>query len=129
MIEFFIAARPVAKPRMTRKDKWDPRPCVKHYWGWADMVKWTAKQFVNEPMAGGLWLVATFCLPIPPSWSKTKAGQQNRDLAMAGKLAHVVKPDLKNLVAGLEDSLTSAWPRDLQPLQPDGGLLCPYSEP
>ena len=115
MIDFLIEALPIAKPRMSRKDKWAPRPCVEHYWGWSDMVKWTAKMHIDEPMTGGLWLLAVFSLPIPPSWSKTKAGQANRELALCDKLPHIVKPDLKNLVAGLEDSLNGiAWHDDSQ---------------
>ena len=85
---------PVAKPRMTRKDKWlkPPRACVAKYWRFCDAVK---AHRVDLPKKGA---TVTFILPMPPSWSKTKR------LYMCGS-PHEQTPDLDNLMKALGDSV------------------------
>ena len=84
---------PVAKPRMTRRDKWlrPPRPCVAKYWAFRDEVRWRK---VELPKEGA---TVIFILPMPGSWSKAKRRR------MAGT-KHEQTPDLSNLIKALEDA-------------------------
>lgn len=110
MIEFVIEALPIAKPRMSRRDRFEPRDAVMRYFGWADMVQWTAKQHIKEPLTCAVWLTAIFFLPMGQSWS-----EKRRAKILADDEPHISRPDLKNLVAGLEDSLNGiAWKDDSQ---------------
>lgn len=82
---------PVAKPRMTRQDKWAQRPCVLRY-----------RQFCDEVRLHGIDLGETvsvvFWLPMPPSWSK------KRKQEMDGK-PHQQKPDVDNMCKSLLDAV------------------------
>lgn len=82
---------PVAKPRMTRRDKWAQRPCVLRY-----------RQFCDEVRLHGIDLGETvsvvFWLPMPKSWSK------KRKQEMDGK-PHQQKPDCDNLVKAICDAV------------------------
>ena len=91
-----IEGEPVAKPRMTQRDKWAERPCVVKYFSYRDMVRWQTKR-VNWATIDKLESVK-FCLPMPKSWSKKKK------LEMNGK-PHQQKPDIDNLLKGLLDAL------------------------
>lgn len=82
---------PVAKPRMTQRDRWKKRPCVVRY-----------RQFCDECRAAGIaiggTLEVTFWIPMPKSWSeKRKAAQDGQP--------HRQKPDVDNLCKGLLDLL------------------------
>jgi len=57
--------------------------------------KWTA-----APLEGPLCLEVVFYLPIPASWSKKKRAEQEG-------APHARKPDLSNLLKGLEDCMDS----------------------
>ena len=83
---------PVAKPRMTRADKWRKRPATSKYWHFVDLCKLYRVQF---PCFGSH---VTFVLPLPKSQSK------KRNAAMCGK-PHMNRPDLSNLIKALEDSI------------------------
>lgn len=39
MKEIILDIEPVAKPRMTKKDKWAKRPCVMKYRAYKDMLR------------------------------------------------------------------------------------------
>ena len=61
---------PVAKPRMTRSDKWKKRPCVMRYWEFCDKV-----QGNNIRIKSGDRII--FHVPMPKSWSKRKRDEMN----------------------------------------------------
>lgn len=88
--EYFIV--PVAKPRMTRADKWRKRPATSKYWRFVDLCK---LQRVEFPCFGAH---VTFILPMPGSWSKKKKR------LLDGK-PHMQKPDLSNMLKALEDAI------------------------
>jgi Holliday junction resolvase RusA-like endonuclease len=84
---------PVAKPRMTQRDKWKGRPCVVKYQGFKDEVR-------NAGIEIGLELDVEFNVQMPPSWSKIKKEQ------MYDK-PHLQKPDLDNFVKAILDAVLS----------------------
>lgn len=90
----YIPVTPVAKPRMTRADKWKKRPCVLRYRTYCDALResWGTRPFP----AAGAHLV--FHLPMPKSWSKKKRA------ATMGQ-GHQQKPDVDNLCKAVLDAL------------------------
>ena len=82
---------PVAKPRMTRSDKWKKRKVTDKYWTFCDMVK----AFHVEFKAGDH---AIFHIEMPESWSKKKKAE------MVGT-PHLQVPDTDNLVKALADAI------------------------
>ena len=85
---------PVAKPRMTQRDKWKKRPSVIKY-----------RAFKDEIRAAGIELEesnqhVTFIIPMPKSWSKKKR------LESRG-MPHKQRPDIDNLQKALLDAVTS----------------------
>src|SRR3712207_173149 len=97
---------PIAKPRMTRSDKWrtdpnhpDPerreRPIVTAYRTYTDNLRLLTShaRFTLPPQ-----LRLTFLLPMPTSWSAKKRTE------MEGK-PHQQTPDLDNLIKGFTDAL------------------------
>ncbi|MEO5367476.1 MAG: RusA family crossover junction endodeoxyribonuclease [Magnetococcus sp. WYHC-3] len=85
---------PVAKPRMTRSDKWRKRPATTKYWAFKDECQKLGVKFF--PGCG-----IRFFIPMPVSWS-----QKKRDF-MVGK-PHQSEPDLDNLLKALSDAV---WPK------------------
>ena len=83
---------PVAKPRMTRADKWKKRKCVMKYRDFCDQVRASG---LTLPSAGYHIL---FVLPMPASWSIKKRR------AMDGQ-PHQQVPDKDNLEKALLDAL------------------------
>lgn len=93
---FVFKVNPVAKPRMTRSDKWKSRPATAHYWQFKDELNvQAAKQGFNI----GKQISVVFLLPMPASWS-----QKKKDL-MDGT-SHEQKPDTDNLLKAFCDALT-----------------------
>ncbi len=84
--------KPVAKPRMTRSDKWKKRKCVVQYWAFKDQVKLMNIQIPE----GGCHI--TFVVPMPPSWSEKKR------VRLIGKPHHLI-PDIDNFLKGLLDAV------------------------
>lgn len=84
---------PVAKPRMTQRDRWKKRPVVEKYYVYKDTLRILSKG-IDLPDT----FIAVFHMPMPKSWSKKKKG------AMDGK-PHQQKPDVDNLVKALMDCL------------------------
>lgn len=84
---------PVAKPRMTRSDKWKQRPCVMRYRAFADELRLkVGKGFdVN-------YYEIVFTMPMPESWSKKKKKEMDGT-------CHVQKPDIDNLLKSVLDAL------------------------
>ena len=87
-----IPISPVAKPRMTRRDRWKQRPVVQRYFAYKDQVRLMR---VNLPQADA-WCV--FVIPIPKSWSKKKRA---RHLGAE----HQQVPDVDNYIKGLLDAV------------------------
>lgn len=83
---------PVAKPRMTQRDRWAKRPIVERYWAYKDEVR---KERVDVPECNSH---ITFHMPMPKSWSVKKKREQE------GK-AHQVRPDKDNLEKALLDAI------------------------
>ncbi len=86
---------PVAKPRMTRRDKWAKRPCVLRYWDFVDQLK--AEAIKNQYQPSKI-LSLVFVLPMPSSWSARK-----RESMRYKK--HEQTPDLDNLIKAFKDAL------------------------
>ena len=83
---------PVAKPRMTRSDKWKKRPCVMKYRAFADECR---EQGVVIPNHGAHVI---FNMPMPKSWSKKKKAEMWCS-------PHRQRPDVDNLVKALMDAV------------------------
>jgi len=83
---------PVAKPRMTQRDRWYKRPATKKYWDFKERVQGFR---IDVPESGSHIL---FILPMPASWSKKKKA------AMYGT-PHQQKPDKDNLEKALLDAI------------------------
>jgi len=88
----YWAVTPMAKPRMTRSDKWKQRECVLRYRAYKDQLRLRQIQ-VPE---GGVRI--TFVLPMPASWSKKKRAEMMLQ-------PHQQTPDVDNLHKGLLDAL------------------------
>lgn len=105
-ISLRLEGTPMPKPRMTQRDKWMPSKAAQRYFTWANLLKNHAAHLFQEPWRGPIILSAKFFLPVPRSLS------MREKTARAG-MPHTFKPDLKNLIAGLEDALNGvAWADD-----------------
>lgn len=87
-----IKITPVAKPRMTRRDKWQKRPAVLKYRAYCDELR------LKKPEPNWEKLSLVFRIPMPQSWSKKKRQE------MLGK-PHRQTPDLDNLIKAFQDAL------------------------
>jgi Holliday junction resolvase RusA-like endonuclease len=93
---------PIAKPRMTRSDKWrkknhknpkyEIRACVETYYAFKDKIKKESKGF----NLGDSYSIL-FCVPYPKSYSKKK----KRELFLK---PHKQRPDLDNFLKAINDS-------------------------
>lgn len=85
---------PLAKPRMTKRDKWlsPPRDCVREYWKFCHQCR------LNKVILPCSEAHIIFVLPMPESWSEKKR------LEMDGS-KHENKPDLDNLLKALGDAI------------------------
>jgi Holliday junction resolvase RusA-like endonuclease len=86
---------PMGKPRMTQRDKWQPRKVTTKYWKFKDDINILSKE-KNIDISD--FLICDFYLPMPKSWSKKK-----KDL-MNGK-PHKQKPDVDNICKAVMDAL------------------------
>lgn len=86
---------PVAKPRQTTKDRFNPSLAVIRYRNFADHLRALAKNVRYSP---GHELSLTFVIKMPDSWSKKKKAE------MKGK-PHQQTPDLDNLIKAFKDAL------------------------
>ena len=93
--EITINSNPMAKPRMTRSDRWKKRPCVVKYFIYSGHIKWLIKSKNYVPSNE---LVMIFNISMPNSWSKKKKAK------MFGQ-PHQQTPDIDNLEKGILDSL------------------------
>lgn len=82
---------PIAKPRMTRSDKWKERPCVMSYRTFKDECR---MRRVGVADCGS---TVIFCLEMPRSWSAKKRRQYSGQF-------HMQRPDIDNLIKSLLDA-------------------------
>lgn len=87
-----ININPIAKPRMTKADKWKKRPIVLRYRGYCDELRLNYTQPLPEAVA------LRFVIPMAVSWSRKKK-------ALHHGTPHKQTPDIDNLVKGLLDAL------------------------
>lgn len=92
---YYLDVTPVAKPRMTQKDKYNPSKAAQRYWAYKDelVLKARLARFEIGPA-----FRAIFLMPMPKSWTKKKRRQ------MVGQ-PHQQKPDTDNLLKALKDAL------------------------
>lgn len=87
-----IEIDPVAKPRMTQRDRWKLRPCVLKYHQYCDRLRtFDISRIDWESLDVG------FTIPMPQSWSEKKRAR------MMGT-AHRQRPDLDNLLKAFMDA-------------------------
>jgi len=92
MNSIMVKINPVAKPRMTQRDKWDKRPCVMKYWAFKEELLLKAGRFEL-----GDRLDIKFYIKMPKSWNEKK--KERFDMQ-----PHQQKPDKDNLEKGLLDA-------------------------
>lgn len=92
---------PVHAPRQTRKDAWDPRPCVLKYRAFRDEINEQLGDF-RLPDAN-FWI--RFLIPVFPSYSPKKKK------ALIGT-HHKNKPDRDNLEKAFIDAIFRDLPED-----------------
>jgi Holliday junction resolvase RusA-like endonuclease len=85
---------PVAKPRMTQRDKWAKRPVVLRYRDYCDRLR----ELAGELPEGSVQVTMMFGIAMPKSWSKAKRAQSLNT-------EHTQKPDIDNLAKGVLDAL------------------------
>ena len=83
---------PVAKPRMTRRDRWAKRPAVLKYRAFCDECRGCG---VTVPADGAM---ITFVIPMPKSWSKKRRTEMLCQ-------PHTQRPDLDNMVKAVIDAV------------------------
>ena len=83
---------PVAKPRMTARDKWKQRPAVIKYRTFCDLARLLK---IKVPAAGAH---IVFHVPMPRSWSQKKQNQLDCQ-------PHQQRPDVDNYLKALLDAL------------------------
>ncbi len=87
-----IPVAPVAKPRMTQRDKWAKRPIVQKYHQFKDDMRLQVKGTLDPRFDVIFWI------PMPQSWPTKKM------VEMAGK-PHQARPDIDNYLKALMDTL------------------------
>lgn len=86
---------PIAKPRMTQRDKWAKRPAVQKYYAYKDELRYNA---MSKRFTLGNNIQLQFHIPLPKSYSNKKKEALKRE-------PHQVKPDIDNLIKSVLDSL------------------------
>ena len=95
-----VDGQPIAKPRMTRRDKWASRPCVLRYWAWKDKALARLYKMGGHPEGLIPYWVDVFAVIEPPkSWSLKK----KKEALEFGY--HSGKPDIDNIYKGVLDAL------------------------
>lgn len=93
--QFVVPGKPVGKPRMSQRDKWQKRPCVLRYRDFCDRCRAAAGELPTIPPAR---LHAVVFLALPKSWPAKKKEQ------LLGKGCRS-KPDYDNLAKSIGDAL------------------------
>ena len=101
-------AVPQGRPRVVRIGgrtiAYDP-PKSKAYK--ARVRQYAARNAPKEPLEGKVTLEVRIYRSVPKSWSKKK-----REAAYAGMIWPTTKPDVSNIVKGIEDALNGIWYKD-----------------
>lgn len=101
-------AVPQGRPRVVRVGgrtiAYDP-PKSKDYK--ARVRQYAAQNAPKEPLEGAVTLGVQIFRSVPKSWSKKK-----RAAAIAGVIQPTTKPDVSNVIKGIEDALNGIWYRD-----------------
>ena len=95
--ELYYVGEFCAKPRMTRKDKYQTRPATARYWAFKDLIILAAKK---QKFKLGNQYECKFFIKVPTSWGKKKKSD------FCGR-PHQQRPDLDNLIKGVQDALMS----------------------
>lgn len=90
---FRIETAGMAKPRMTRRDRWAKRPIVKRWNSYKDFIRLSAPFNFRMPLSE-YWLIFTF----EPVARALKVAIEN-----TGSAPHMFKPDKDNLEKGILD--------------------------
>lgn len=120
-VTFHVETNPAAKP----VGPWKPRSTgVLRYLAYKKIIQLRANAVFPKPLVGAFVLSIRFGLAVPDSWDPAK-----RRGALDGKIKHTSKPDLKNLIAGVEDALTGiAWHDDAAVVGYDWPMRKEYSQ-
>ena len=101
-------AVPQGRPRVVRIGgrtiAYDP-PKSKDYK--ARVRQYAARNAPKEPLEGKVQLEVQIFRSVPKSWSKKK-----HEAAYAGLIWPTTKPDVSNIVKGIEDALNGIWYKD-----------------
>ena len=84
---------PVAKPRMTQRDRWAHRSCVDRYFSFRD--SFSPVMAILGPLEG---YSITFVIPLPKSWAKKRKSERNGT-------PHAIRPDIDNFLKAILDCL------------------------
>jgi len=84
---------PVAKPRMTQRDKWKKRPCVQRYFAYRDEIKLKKVKLPADRPA-----MVVFHIPMPARLSAA-------DKILLAGTPHTKRPDIDNYLKGLLDAI------------------------
>ena len=95
MKDIVLDIAPVAKPRMTRRDKWSPSTAAKKYFDFANRLRAKA---AKKHYSVTLPLSITFVVEVPKSWSKKKKEKHLGELKDS-------RPDLDNYIKAFKDAL------------------------
>ena len=106
---------PIAKPRMTRADKWKRRPSVLAYRAFADAMR---QQCGDWELPDAFHV--RFIIPMPASWSKKKKLQKVSTLMQQ-------RPDADNLAKALMDALlkedSTVWKLEIEKIWGEEGMI------
>lgn len=92
----YITVTPVAKPRMTRSDKWNQRPAVMKYRAFKDSIRENLSIYFEGKQVRH-WIV--FVVEMPQSWSKKHRAEMDGT-------PHQQKPDVDNFIKAFLDAVT-----------------------
>ena len=99
---FNLTIIPVAKPRMTQRDKWQQRPCVLKYRAFCDELRFKVRNVTPVLKYESVSLSVSFHLPMPRSWLAVKKERMDGT-------PHLNRPDLDNIIKAWCDAL---YPED-----------------
>ncbi len=89
-----LPIEPMAKPRMTQRDRWAKRPTVVKYYAYCDELRLRVPSGYVVPNQ----LTLKFFISMPKSWSQKKR-------ALCEGRPHEQRPDIDNLAKAFLDAL------------------------
>lgn len=105
VIEFDVPGKPMAKPRMTQRDKWQKRPCVMRYRSWCDLASECFEKALNQAgFTSGLSAYQVDSLSWVAHFEPPKTWSGKRRTLVLGEL-HRSRPDRDNIDKAVLDSL------------------------